>query len=313
MIGRRKMPDIVSNIPFLNNAKQGNNSILRYLITIILSLIVASLVAGAFLAIFIVIWVLLFKQGLNVEVFLNQLLKDPLFLIVMVGLSFSISYLFLYLCVRFIHKKTFISIINTGNKVRWKKIGIGAVAWLGIIVILDIISYLIDPGSFKISLNPQGFWILALLALIAFPIQASFEEVFFRGYLMQGISLIFERPWVVLMVTSLCFALLHWWNGGTVVMSLSIVMGTFIIGLMLGILTMADNGIELAIGVHIINNLYVSVIHSSPDGGLGNLPSLVVSPSDPYLSPVILALAAVILIGVLFRNRREDVLRIFKS
>lgn len=312
MIGRRKMPDIVSNIPFLNNAKQGNNSILRYLITIILSLIVASLVAGAFLAIFIVIWVLLFKQGLNVEVFLNQLLKDPLFLIVMVGLSFSISYLFLYLCVRFIHKKTFISIINTGNKVRWKKIGIGAVAWLGIIVILDIISYLIDPGSFKISLNPQGFWILALLALIAFPIQASFEEVFFRGYLMQGISLIFERPWVVLMVTSLCFALLHWWNGGTVVMSLSIVMGTFIIGLMLGILTMADNGIELAIGVHIINNLYVSVIHSSPDGGLGNLPSLVVSPSDPYLSPVILALAAVILIGVLFRNRREDVLRIFK-
>ncbi len=306
------MPDIVSNIPFLNNAKQGNNSILRYLITIILSLIVASLVAGAFLAIFIVIWVLLFKQGLNVEVFLNQLLKDPLFLIVMVGLSFSISYLFLYLCVRFIHKKTFISIINTGNKVRWKKIGIGAVAWLGIIVILDIISYLIDPGSFKISLNPQGFWILALLALIAFPIQASFEEVFFRGYLMQGISLIFERPWVVLMVTSLCFALLHWWNGGTVVMSLSIVMGTFIIGLMLGILTMADNGIELAIGVHIINNLYVSVIHSSPDGGLGNLPSLVVSPSDPYLSPVILALAAVILIGVLFRNRREDVLRIFK-
>jgi uncharacterized protein len=313
MIGRRKMPDIVSNIPFLNNAKHGNNSILRYLITIILSLIVASLVAGAFLAIFIVIWVLLFKQGLNVEVFLNQLLKDPLFLIVMVGLSFSISYLFLYLCVRFIHKKTFISIINTGNKVRWKKIGIGALAWLGIIVILDIISYLIDPGSFKISLNPQGFWILALLALIAFPIQASFEEVFFRGYLMQGISLIFERPWVVLLVTSLCFSLLHWWNGGTVVMSISIVMGTFIIGLMLGILTMADNGIELAIGVHIINNIYVSVIHSSPDGGLGNLPSLVVSPSDPYLSPVILALAAVILIGVLFRNRREDVLRIFKS
>lgn len=307
------MTDIVSSIPFLNNAKKGNNNTWRYIITIILSLFVASFVAGAFLAIFIVIWVLLFKQGLNVEIFLNQLLKDPLFLIVLVGLSFSISYLFLYLCVRFIHKKTFISIINTGNKVRWKKIGIGAAAWLSIVVILDIISYLIDPASFKISLNPQGFWILVLLALIAFPIQASFEEVFFRGYLMQGISLIFERPWVVLMVTSLCFSLLHWWNGGTVVMSLSIVMGTFIIGLMLGILTMADNGIELAIGVHIINNLYVSVIHSSPDGGLGNLPSLVVSPSDPYLSPVILALAAVILIVALFRNRREDVLRIFKS
>jgi membrane protease YdiL (CAAX protease family) len=215
--------------------------------------------------------------------------------------------------VRFIHEKNFISIINTGNKVRWKKIGIGALAWLGIIVILDFISYLIDPTSFKISFNPQGFWLLALLALIAFPIQASFEEVFFRGYLMQGFSLVLKRPWVVLLAASIFFSLLHWWNGGTVIMSLSIVMGTFIIGLMLGILTMADNGIELAVGVHIINNLYVSVIHSSPEGGLGNLPSLMVSPSDPYLSPLILALAAVILIWVLFRNRREDVLRIFKT
>lgn len=306
------MSDIFSSIPFLNNAKQGKNSIWRYLITIVLSIGVASLVAGVFLAIFIIMWVLLFKPGLSVNI-INQLLQDPLFLIFLVGLSFSISYLFLYLCLRFIHKKNFISIINTGNKIRWNRIGVGAAAWLGIIVILDIISYIIDPNSFKISLNPQGFWILALLALIAFPIQASFEEVFFRGYLMQGFSLIFKRPWVVLLVTSLCFSLLHWWNGGTIVMSLSIVLGTFIIGLMLGILTMADNGIEMAIGVHIINNLYVSVIHSSPDSGLGNLPSLIVSPSDPYLSPVILALAALILIGVLFRNRREDVLRIFKT
>ena len=306
------MSNFVSTIPFLNNARQGKNSIWRYLITIFLALIVASFVAGAFLAIFILIWVLLFKQSFNVDIF-YQLLSDPLFLIFLLFLSFSISYLFLYLCVRFIHEKNFISIINTGNKVRWKKIGIGALAWLGIIVILDVISYLIDPTSFKISFNPQGFWLLALLALIAFPIQASFEEVFFRGYLMQGFSLVLKRPWVVLLATSIFFSLLHWWNGGTVIMSLSIVMGTFIIGLMLGILTMADNGIELAVGVHIINNLYVSVIHSSPEGGLGNLPSLMVSPSDPYLSPLILALAAVILIWVLFRNRREDVLRIFKN
>lgn len=306
------MSNFVSSIPFLNNSLQGKNSIWRYLITIFLSLIVPSFVAGAFLAIFILIWVLLFKQSFSVDI-VYQLLSDPLFLIFLVFLSFSISYLFLYLCVRFIHEKNFISIINTGNKVRWKKIGIGALAWLGIIVILDFISYLIDPTSFKISLNPQGFWLLAFLALIAFPIQASFEEVFFRGYLMQGFSLVLKRPWVVLLATSIFFSLLHWWNGGTAIMSLSIVMGTFIIGLMLGILTMADNGIELAVGVHIINNLYVSVIHSSPEGGLGNLPSLMVSPSDPYLSPLILALAAVILIWVLFRNRREDVLRIFKT
>ncbi len=138
---RRKMSDIVSSIPFLNNAQQGKNSIWRYLITILLSLIIASFVAGAFLGIFIVIWVLLFKPSFNVD-FIYQLLSDPLFLIFLVGLSFSISYLFLYLCVRFLHKKNFISIINIGNKVRWTKIGIGALVWLGIIVILDFVSYI---------------------------------------------------------------------------------------------------------------------------------------------------------------------------
>jgi hypothetical protein len=65
--------------------------------------------------------------------------------------------------------------------------------------------------------------------------------------------------------------------------------------------------------VHIINNIYVSVIHSSPDGGLGNLPSLVVTPSDPYNAPLLLILAAAVLIYLLFRNRKEDVLRIFKG
>lgn len=277
----------------------------------------ASLVAGALLGVLIVAWVL-FNQAVLHQNFdtaiIYQLLANPIFLIFLVGLSFSMSFFFLGLSLKVLHKKKFISVINTGNKVRWSRIGKGAIYWLLILAVLDLISYLIDPGSFKISFNPQNnFWILALLALIAFPIQASFEEVFFRGYLMQGISLVFRKPWIVLLVTSLIFSLLHWWNGSTIILSLSIVSGTFIIGLMLGIIAMANNGIEMAIGIHIINNIYVSVIHSSPDGGLGNLPSLVVSPSDPYTAPLFLTLAAVVLIYLLFRNRKEDVLRIFKN
>jgi len=311
------MSDFISNIPFLNNAKSGKNSIWRYLITIILCLGVASLVAGALLGVLIVAWAVFnqaaFHQNFDTAI-IYQLLSDPIFLIFLVGLSFSLSFLFLGLSLKVLHKKKFISVINTENKVRWSRIGKGAIYWFAILLVLDLISYLIDPGSFKISFNLQNnFWILALLALIAFPIQASFEEVFFRGYLMQGIGLVFKKPWVVLLVTSLIFAILHWWNGSTIILSLSIVSGTFIIGLMLGIIALADDGIEMAIGVHIINNIYVSVIHSSPDGGLGNLPSLIVSPADPYMAPLFLILAAVVLIYLLFRNRKEDVLRIFKG
>lgn len=301
-----------SNILFLDNAKRGKNNWWRYLITIILSLLIASVVAGALLGVFIVIGIFIFKQSFNVDL-IYQLLEEPTFLIFLVGLSFSISFIFLYLCTRFLHKKEFISLINTKNKVRWNRIAKGAGAWLIIIAAFDLVSYLIDPTGFKISFNFQKFWILAILALIAFPIQASFEEVFFRGYLMQGISLIFKKPIWVLLISALTFSLLHWWNAGTVTMSISIVMSTFIIGLVLGIIVLADNGIEMAMGVHIINNIYVSVIHSSPESGLGNLPSIFISNADPYTSPIFLGLAAIILIYVLFINKIEDVLKIFKN
>ncbi len=65
-------------------------------------------------------------------------------------------------------------------------------------------------------------------------------------------------------------------------------------------------------GVHIANNLYVSVIHSSPDAGLGNLPSLMVSPSDPYTAPLTLILASALLVLILFRGRYQDLGRIFR-
>ena len=292
--------------------KRGKNNWWRYLITIILSLLIASVVAGALLGVFIVIGILIFKQSFNVDL-IYQLLEEPTFLIFLVGLSFSISFIFLYLCTRFLHKKEFISLINTKNKVRWNRIAKGAGVWLIIIAAFDLVSYLIDPTGFKISFNFQKFWILAILALIVFPIQASFEEVFFRGYLMQGISLIFKKPIWVLLISALTFSLLHWWNAGTVIMSISIVMSTFIIGLVLGIIVLADNGIEMAMGVHIINNIYVSVIHSSPESGLGNLPSIFISNADPYTSPIFLGLAAIILIYVLFINKIEDVLKIFKN
>ena len=77
---RRKMSDFISNIPFLNNAKSGKNSIWRYLITIILCLGVASLVAGALLGALIVIWAVFnqaaFHQNFDTAI-IYQLLSRP--------------------------------------------------------------------------------------------------------------------------------------------------------------------------------------------------------------------------------------------
>ncbi len=298
-------------IPFLNNAFTGKNDWWRYLVTIILTWGASSLIAS-FIIGFILIILLLPNMGALDLVDLNLIIFEPLFIILVALITFALAFLILYLCLKFIHQKKFISIINIKSKLRWKRIGIGALAWLGIILFFDVIFFLIDPDSFQISFDPQLFWIFALLSLITFPIQATFEEVFFRGYLIQGLALKIKKPLNILLLSSFIFAFLHWWNVDPLALSISITVSAFIIGLMLGIITLADDGIELAIGMHVINNLYVTIFHSSPQTGLGELPSLITSPLDPYRSPLIILLASIAFIFILFRNRKEKIRQLFK-
>ncbi|MBV1767256.1 MAG: CPBP family intramembrane metalloprotease, partial [Methanobacterium sp.] len=143
------------------------------------------------------------------------------------------------------------------------------------------------------------------MSFLTFPVQASFEEILFRGYLMQGVSLISKRPVIPLLVTSLLFGLVHFFNGSNTDQGLFIVISTFIIGFMLGTITLADNGIETATGVHIVNNLFVAIIFNSADSGLPGLPSLVTAPSsNPFTGIPFLILAVFLMIVLLFWNRK---------
>lgn len=182
----------------------------------------------------------------------------------------------------------------------------GAFLWFLILCLLTLPDLLINPASYHFSPNPKAFSILLILSFLTFPVQASFEEILFRGYLMQGVSLISKRPVIPLLVTSLLFGLVHFFNGSNTDQGLFIVISTFIIGFMLGTITLADNGIETATGVHIVNNLFVAIIFNSADSGLPGLPSLVTAPSsNPFTGIPFLILAVFLMIVLLFWNRKE--------
>ena len=80
---------------------------------------------------------------------------------------------------------------------------------------------------------------------------------------MQGIGGIFKYKWVALLLTSIGFGLLHYMNPeverfGDIVMIYYI--GT---GLFLGIITLMDEGLELALGFHAANNLFTALLVSA--------------------------------------------------
>lgn len=300
----------MSDISFLDNATQGKNTKGSYILTIAISI-----VGGTFASILILVLLLILyfiatgSNGMDAQ---NLIMNNAILLLVLVGISYGIYFLLFYLCIRFIHKKHFISLINVGKHIKWRRILKGAGLWAFIMGIFTLVSLLNQSGNLSFHFEIKSFVILLIVSILVFPLQASFEEIFFRGYLMQGIGLLAKKPVVPLILTSLIFGSIHFYNGTGLAVSISIVVSAVILGLMLGIIVLGENGLETAMGAHIANNMFVALILNSTDSGLGNLPSLMtVQATDPFSGIPILMIMASLMLVLIFWNKKEDFFRIF--
>ena len=247
---------------FLKKAQIGENKWYLYLITLVL------VVAGTFIG-QIPLGLVVFAKGAkngfdNTEITkmfermdFTELGMDQNLTILLLLLSFVVGLVFLWIGVRFIHKKPFEAIINPSLKINWKKIFFGFGLWMLLTIVLELVFYFLQPDIYSFQFQPDKFFVLLLIALFIFPLQTSFEELVFRGYLMQGVSLISRYRWIPLILTSIGFGALHFMNPEVQAFGLGLSMTYYIgVGLFLGILTLMDNGLELALGVHAATNIY---------------------------------------------------------
>lgn len=169
----------------------------------------------------------------------------------------------IYLVVRFLHHQTFISIVTARKKIDWKRVLFSFLIWSGFTIFSTLVAYYSNPTDFEINFQPIPFLILLIIATLLVPIQTSVEELIFRGYLMQGFANLSKNKWLPLLMTSAIFGLLHLSNPevsklGNIIMVYYI--GT---GLLLGIMTLMDDGMELALGFHAANNLIGALLITS--------------------------------------------------
>ncbi len=285
----------MSQLSFLDNAREGKNNWWMYLIT--------------FIAVFLV---MMLGTILPVEI-LNKFNNNLLNSIVGLGVGFALSLISLYLLARFLHHKKLISLINTGKQVRWSQIFKGGILWAVLASSLTIIYMLLNPSAFKFSFNFYPFLILVIISCLCFPIQAFFEELFFRGYLMQGFGLVFKRALIPVIITSILFGVMHASSLTNLNQTLLVITSTSIMGLLYGIVTLADNGIELAAGSHIANNLLMAIFFNSGDATFSSLPSLFVSSTETVVDLIIFIIAAVLFVLILFWNRKADLRKVIYS
>ena len=208
-------------------------------------------------------------------------MNRSLLLALMMGM-FVFTLLFFWLALKLFHKKTLVSVITAFEKIRWKRYFFAFGIWATLLIVLTVVGYFASPGDFEVHFDLGKFMVLLVVTLIFIPIQTATEEILFRGYLMQGIGLAFKNAIAPLIITSILFGLMHASNPEAKAHGLLIMMPYYIFfGAFLGMLTLLDEGAELAMGIHCANNLLSSLLVCSKNSVLQTDAILYTSSENP--------------------------------
>ncbi len=250
---------------FFQRVREGHNAWWRWLLTIA-GTVVMWLVGQIPASIFIEYQKL--KLGLPADAFFSGEFPagvDRNIFLVLLLLPSAVAFATLWLLVRWLHSRPLVSAMTGRARFGWRRAFIGFAVWMAISCAG---AFAVLPASaYSLQFDARLFLPLLAIALILVPIQTTFEEVFFRGYLMQGVGMLAKNKIVPLIVITLLFTAVHLSNpefgsaslltGFTAYLSLS---------LLFGLITVLDDGIEIASGIHAANNLFLVLILSPTDG-----------------------------------------------
>lgn len=170
-------------------------------------------------------------------------------------LTFAVGLAALFFVIKFLHNQKIKDATTTRKKVDWGRFFFGFSIVAVFTVVTTIVDYNLQPQDYLWNFDMIPFLILAAIALIMVPLQTSFEEYLFRGYLMQGIGVLAGNKWLPLVITSVIFGGMHIFNPEVEKLGYIIMFYYIGTGFLLGIMTLMDEGLELALGFHAGNNL----------------------------------------------------------
>jgi len=243
---------------FLQNADKGTNRISTYLLT--LSIVVLA---------YILVGQIPMLVDLAVHSKLNSLTSgSPAELVAIFGknkfliyliLPFVFSLITLLLAIKMLHHRPILSVFTARDSFDWKRFLL-SFGLYGTILMVSLIGVLSSDSNVTWNFNIVTFLPLLLISLLLSPLQTTSEEVLFRGYIFQGIGHFYKRGWVSVLLTGVLFGLMH--GANPEVDKLGMIVMVFYIGtgLFMGIVTLMDDGLELSMGYHAVNNIFASLI-----------------------------------------------------
>lgn len=174
-------------------------------------------------------------------------------------IPFIFSVLSLWIAVKYLHRRGFETLLTSRNKFDYKRFAFSFILWFAISLVFVLINYL-TSNNLVFHFSFFRFLILLFVAFALMPIQTLFEEVFFRGYLLQGLYKMYPKAIFSLIVSSLLFGAMHLGNPEFEKIGRHIVVFYISTGFFLGLITVMDEGLELAYGYHTANNIFAAIV-----------------------------------------------------
>lgn len=201
--------------------------------------------------------------------------------------------------IKFIHHKKVIDFITPSRPVNYRKIMFGFLFWFVLGFMMEGVSYLCWPDDYTFTWKGGSFFILLLISVFLLPIQTSFEELFFRGYIMQGIAYFSRKKWMAIIGSSIFFGLVHGTNPeidkyGYLPMMIYYVLA----GIFLAVVTVLDDSLELSLGIHAATN-FIGATFFTYQGSVLQTDSLFITQNvKPWVMILGFAISAIIFIVV---------------
>lgn len=271
---------------FSQQAKLGKNDWWRYLLGFFL-ILTAWIIVGAIL--FSIFQVYLIRKYANVSqeqllslyqageiAKINELfLQAPVELQITALLStFVLGLIALLFTIKVIHKRSIKSLLTPYEKFSYVRFVHGFIAFLISTIFVVGLGYVFsDRTGIELTFNPNSFLPLLILSCSLLLVQITFEELFFRGYLLQFLGLKIKNFWSLIITTSVIFTVFHLANPEIQAYGVWIIAAAYLIpGLFFAAIALWDNRLELSLAAHFANNFFVLIILSPKVSALASEP-----------------------------------------
>lgn len=290
---------------YLALASLGKNHWLRYVLGMVLIVVFWQLLGG--IPLLMMVLFLMEDGDPNTHVDLTTLQfsgVDSLWPYLGINFTLLAMLLGVFLAVRFVHKRTFTSVITTLAMISWKRILEGFTVFFMLIAGATLVEAAFKPGEYQVMFDPQQFLIFLPIALLVTPLQAAAEEILFRGYLMQGMGLWTRYTAIPVLGSSLLFMAAHLTNPEMGESMYLIPLLYLLMGLFLAFITVKSNSLELAIGAHAANNLFAVLIMNYANSALPAPSLFMANRIDPVASLISFVLVAAAFYWIVFMWRK---------